>query len=370
MQPWEAQKENLTLQQRFNNFIVELQKPTLNEKATFFRLLAVSQKAGLGIRASLVSLQQWQENKWMLMILEDMIQRLTAGSGLAEAMSYHAYFFTSEEIELLKSTEITGNMSATLEEIADDLEANQIINAKVKKALTYPTLIIVFAVLAVVVLLIKVMPAIVTMYWDPEELPWITKFMLNVSAFLQVNWWKCLILIFTLITSYKLLYKYVLLFKIMIDTLMIKVPVVKNVVKLFYMHRFTVLLSQFYAAGVSPIISFNLLANIFSNFCYKKKMIEVKNSIASGFSIFESMEWSDLFDPILIQIISVWENTGSLTDVLRKISSFYLMSLNAAIDALTAIIEPFLMVWVAGMVGTLLWAIYLPMADMVNQISG
>lgn len=365
---WSQEQAKPTITQRINNFLAEMQKPNLNEKATFFRLLAVSQKAGLGIRQSLISLQQWQQNKWMLMIMEDMVQRLTAGSGLADAMGYHKYFFSSEEIELLRSTEITGNMAATLEEIADNLESNQVVNAKVKKALTYPSLIMVVAVIAVVILLIFVLPTIVTMYGSEEELPWITQFMLKLSRFFQANWWKCLIWIFSVVTWYKLLYKYVLLFKIMMDTLFLKIPKVKTVIKLFYMHRFTVLLSQFYAAWVSPVISFNLLANIFNNFQYKKKMVEVKNSIASGFSIFESLEGSDLFDPILIQIISVWENTGSLTDVLKKISGYYLMTLNSAVDTLMTVIEPAIMIVVAGMVGMLLGAIYLPMADMINVI--
>ncbi|MDR2190567.1 MAG: type II secretion system F family protein [Candidatus Peribacteria bacterium] len=151
--------------------MIELQKPNLQQKATFFRLLAVSQKAGLGIRASLLSLQQGETHQGLMLILEDMIQKLTEGSSLAEAMEHHMHFFKSDEIELIRSTEITGSMAQTLEEIADNLEESQNINAKVKKALTYPTLVIIFTVVAVIVLLIFVMPTIVTMYGDPEDLP-------------------------------------------------------------------------------------------------------------------------------------------------------------------------------------------------------
>jgi type IV pilus assembly protein PilC len=99
-------------------------------------------------------------------------------------------------------------------------------------------------------------------------------------------------------------------------------------------------------------------------------MVEIRNSISAGFSIYESMEGSELFDPILMQIINVGENTGSLTEVLQKISYYYTASLKNSIDALMAIIEPLLMVFIASIVGTLLGAIYLPMADMVNVIGG
>lgn len=358
----------LSLTERLNAWMAKMQKPGLEQKTTFFRLMAVSQKAGLGIRQSLISLLQGQENKGMLIILEDMIHNLTVGMSLAEAMSKHEHFFVSDEVELVRSTEITGNMAEVLEEAADNLEANQAVKAKVKKALTYPILVIVFAILAVVILLIFVMPAIIKMYGD-IPLPMITQVMIKVSNFLKYHWYWLLIGITGAIIAYKVAYKTILLFKIMIDALLLKLPIIKKVVKLFYMYRFTTLLSQFYQAGVSPVISFDLLARIFKNFHYKKKMVEVKNSMVAGFSIFESLEGSELFDPILIQIINVGENTGTLASVLKVISRYYLMSLNTAIDSLMALIEPLLMAFVACIVGVLLGAIYLPMADMINVIT-
>jgi type IV pilus assembly protein PilC len=192
--------------------------------------------------------------------------------------------------------------------------------------------------------------------------------MLKVSDILKEKWFIILAGIIGVISLYNFMYSQVLVFKIMIDTLLLKIPLVKNVIKTFYMSRFTSLLGQFYEAGVSPVISFKLLSTIFDNFSYKKKMVEIKNSIGAGFSIYESMEGSDLFDPILIQIINVGENTGSLTEVLKRISVYYMSSLKGAIDALMTIIEPLLMAFVACIVGVLLGAIYLPMADMVTVI--
>ena len=356
------------LQNKLDALMVEINKPSLNEKANFFRLMAVSQKAGLWVRDSLKSLQQWEKNKWLSLIINDLIDKLTEWASLAEAMESQSYFFKSDEIELIRSTEITGNMVQTLEQIADGLESSQEINAKVKKASLYPVMMIWLTVIAVVVLLIKVFPTIIDMYWDPEELPWITKFMLSASDYLQANRYKLLILIIWIIATYKVLYSRWLLFKIWIDKLLLMLPVVKNVVKLFYMSRFTSLLAQFYEAWVSPVVSFKLLASIFDNFHYKRKMVEIRNSINAWFSIYDSLEWSDLFDPILVQIINVWENTWALPTVLGRISPFYATSLKNNIDALMAVLEPLLMWFIAWIIGTLLGAIYLPMADMVNQI--
>ena len=102
-----------------------MNKPGLNAKANFFRLLSVSQKAGLWVRDSLRSLQQWEKNKWLLLIIDEMIDKLTEWASLAEAMEWQSYFFNSDEIELIRSTEITWNMVQTLEEIADNLESSQ-----------------------------------------------------------------------------------------------------------------------------------------------------------------------------------------------------------------------------------------------------
>jgi len=225
----------------------------------------------------------------MLMILEDMINRLTEGSSLADAMSHHMYFFHQDEIELLRSTEITGNMAQTLEQIADNLEESQTINQKIKKALTYPTMVICFAVVAVIVLLVFVMPTIVEMY-EGIELPGITQFMLDLSDFLKAHGITLAIGVVVAVVLYNFLYANVLVVKILVDGLLLKVPKVNEVIRYFYMSRFTTLLSQFYAAGVSPVISFKLLADIFDNFMYKRRMIEVRNSINAGFSLYDSME--------------------------------------------------------------------------------
>ena len=356
------------IKEKLNAIYVKMNTPSLDEKANFFRLLAVSQKAWLGVRDSLKALQQWESNPWMLLILTDMIEKLTEWASLAEAMEYHDTFFKTDEIELVRSTEITGNMTETLEEIAVQLESSQEISAKVKKASLMPILLIVFTIIAVIVLLILVFPTIIDMYESVDSLPWITQFYLNMSDWLQINWYYLVIAVAGVIVGYKLLYNNVLVFKMLIDKLLLVMPIVKDVVKLYYISRFTSLLAQFYEAWVSPVISFKLLAWIFDNFHYKKKMVEIRNSINAWFSIYDSMEWSELFDAILIQIINVWENTWSLPSVLKRVAPFYEMQLKNKIDALVATMEPLLMAFVACVIGSLLWAIYLPMADMVNQI--
>ena len=182
---------------RLDAVITNMNKPNLAEKANFFRLMAVSQKAGLWVRDSLKALREWEKSKWLLLIIDNMIESLTEWASLAESMEIPscAHFFNSDEVELIRSTEITGNMVQTLEEIANNLESSQEVEAKVKKASMYPAMMLWFTAVAVVVLLILVFPSIIEMYWDPSELPWITKFMLKASDFLQAHWIKILIIV-------------------------------------------------------------------------------------------------------------------------------------------------------------------------------
>ncbi len=132
------------------------------------------------------------------------------------------------------------------------------------------------------------------------------------------------------------------------------------------MYRYSKLLWQLYSWGISPVVSLKLIANVFTNFHYKKKVLEVQSDIKSWFWMAESMEWSTLFDPILTQIISVGENTWNMGDVLRRISTFYRELLQNKIDMLLALIEPFLMAFIAVIIWIVVWSIFIPMADMVN----
>jgi type IV pilus assembly protein PilC len=192
--------------------------------------------------------------------------------------------------------------------------------------------------------------------------------MMGASTFLKNTRYIITIIIIWAILLYRFMYKYVLAFKVFIDKIMVTMPAVSWVVRTYYMYRFSKLLSQLYSAWVSPILSLKLMANAFSNFFYKKKVLEIKENLNAGFSFAESMEWSSLFDPILVQIIHVGEDTGNITEVLKKMADFYRDMLQTKIDILMSLIEPLLMAWIAVVIGIIVGSIFLPMAELVNVI--
>lgn len=353
----------------FQKFITrKFYAPKLKNKTNFFRLLALAQRAWLGIRDSLFSIKKSEVNKWLKLIIEDMILQLTRGLKLSQTMEIHDYFFHPDEIALVQSAETMGNLPEVLQELADQLENTQKTNQKIKRAATYPAILVVFSIVAVIVLLIFVIPTIVSMFPSPESLPNLTKFMLGASTFLKNTRYILLVIAIGMVILYNFLYKYTLGFKMAIDKMMIILPAISGVTKTFYMYRFTRLLGELYGAGISPVLALQLISDSFTNFFYKKKAIEIKSNLKAWFSFAESMEWSSLFDPILIQIIHVGEDTGNIWEISRKMADFYHDLLQNKIDILMNFLEPILMALIAVVVGVIVWSIFLPMAELVNVI--
>ncbi|MDO4713651.1 MAG: type II secretion system F family protein [bacterium] len=178
----------MTIKSWTDKMMQELTKPTLKQKVTFFRLLSVSQNAGLGIRESIQSISKSEKHQGFKDIMDEMVIQLTNGGSLAEAMEPYSYFFSSDEIELVRSAQVTGNMAQVLTQLADELENIQEINQKMKKAMTYPTMVLLMAIGAVIVILTTVLPQILTMFPNQDKLPGITKFMMGVSDYLKHNY--------------------------------------------------------------------------------------------------------------------------------------------------------------------------------------
>lgn len=350
------------------SLILKLNMPWLKHKTNFFRLLSLTQKAGLWMRDALISIRKSETNKWLVVILEEIIKKINEGTTLSTAMRSLWYFFTEDEIALVESSEIMWNLPDVLVQISWELENSQALKQKIQKAISYPSILIIFSIIAVVVLMIYVIPWIVSMFPSEESLPQITKIVMHLSDFLKANWHWLFFLIATIIITYKVLYKYFLPFKAIIDGIMISIPVIKDVTKTFYMYKFSNTLWQLYNAWVNPVLALKLISNIFSNFHYKKKVIEIKRDLKWWFTFSESMEWSKLFDPILVQIIHIWEETWTISSILTKISWFYRWQLETKIDVLMAFLEPIILAMIAVVIWWIVASIFLPMAEVLNTI--
>lgn len=352
----------------WEKFSASFNTPPLWIKTNFFRLLAVGQKVWLWLRESLVSLSKSEHNSVMKSIINDMISQVNQGTNLADAMKKHDHLFLTTETELVRAAQGMGNMPETLEEISNELENYSKIKSKIKGALMYPITLLIFAAIATAILLIKVIPTIVELFPDKDKLPEITKITLAFSAFMIERWYVLLLAISGTITLYGILYRYFLPFKMFIDGLMLKIPVIWDAIKTFYMYRFSKLLWDFLHAWVNQIDAMTQITNIFDNFFYKKKASDIRNDLNAWFAFADTIEWSELFDPILVQIIIVGEQTGNLWEILNTMSGFYKEQLMQKISTVMGFIEPILMGIIAVIIWSIVSSIFLPLADLVNVI--
>ncbi len=355
---------------RWSKFSTSFNVPPLWVKTNFFRLLAVGQRVGLWLRESLVSLSKSEHNHSMKGIVDDMIAQVNQWVNLADAMQRHDYLFLPTETELVRAAQGMGNMPETLEEISNELENYSKIRSKIKGALMYPITLLIFAAVATAILLIKVIPTIVELFPDKDKLPEITKITLAFSDFMIERWYAIFLVLWSAIVTYQILYKYFLPFKMFIDGLFLKIPVLSDAIKTFYMYRFSKLLWDFLHAGVNQIDAMTQIANIFDNFFYKKKAEDIKADLNAWFTFVDTIEWSDLFDPILVQIIVVGEQTGNLWEILNTMSVFYKEQLMQKIATVMSFIEPILMWFIAVIIWSIVSSIFLPLADLVNVIGG
>jgi len=361
---WGKQKKTF-----FEEIFLKMNKPSLENKVVFFRLLAVTQKAGLGIRESLQSIEKAETHPGLKKILKDTIEQINEWIWLSTALWKYDDFFSPAEIELIKSAEQMGTLPDTLDSMAIELEKFELIKKKMKSAMMYPAVVIVVAIFAVIILLVKVIPSILKIFPADLELPAVTQYVIAASEFLQTNYTLVIALIFWLPVLYAFAYKNILPFKIFIDKAILWFPVVWPLIKTFYRYRFSKLLWDFYNAWLSPLVAFDQIANIFQNYHYKRKILDVKKDLEIWLEMTESFEWSYLFNPILIQIIWIWEKAGNIWEVLDKMAVFYRDELDTKVEWLTKMIEPILMVFVAWIIWVIVASIFLPMADLIGSLS-
>lgn len=347
----------------------KITKPNTEVKTNFYRLMAVSQEAGLGMRETLKGIAFAETNDAMKSIINEVLKDVNEWMSLGKSFGTFPHFFETYEIELINAAEKMGNLPQVLRDLSLELEANDKTNTRIIKAMTYPIGLFLFAIVAVAVLLIFVIPTVMDLYKGQEDkLPWITLFMIDASNFMQKAWYWIFGWIVGWTIVFSILYNTQILFKKNVDLAMIKIPWLKHVVINFYMYKFSKLLGDLSNAGVSPVDSLDQMRKIFSNYHYKVKMQAMKTDLENGFSFSDSVEWSELFDPVLIQIIMVGEKTWNLAPILLTMANFYQYQLGLKIDALVGMIEPVLMGFIAAMVGWIVAAIFLPIGWLMDVV--
>jgi type IV pilus assembly protein PilC len=334
----------------------------------FTRQFATMINSGLPLVQALDILAQQTENKALAEVTKQVVYDVESGHTLADALSKHPKAFTALYVNMVAAGEAGGILDTILLRLAVFLEKNDAIVRKVKGAMIYPAVIFSVAIIAVLVLLIFVIPTFQSMFASVNmELPLPTKIVIGMSDFLQNFWWM---MILGAVAFAFLLQRYYATEggKLVIDRLMLKAPVLGDLLRKSAVSRFTRTLGTLISSGVAILDGLEITARTAGNRVIHDAVMESRGSIAGGETIAQPLAKSGVFPPMVTSMIAVGEATGGLDEMLTKIADFYDDEVDAAVSALLSLMEPIMIVVLGVIVGGMIVAMYLPIFGMINAV--
>jgi len=334
----------------------------------FTRQFATMINAGLPLVQALNILGQQTENKVLADVTRQVVYDVESGMTLADALRKHPKAFSDLYVNMVAAGEAGGILDTILVRLAQFLEKNDAIVRKVKGAMVYPAVIMSVAVIAIAVLLIFVIPTFQSMFASVQlQLPLPTRFVIALSATLTNYWWAILGILGA--TAFAInRYYHTPPGRLQIDALLLRVPVLGDVIRKAAVSRFTRTLGTLISSGVSILDGLEITARTAGNMVIHNAVMESRASIAGGETIAAPLQKSKVFPPMVISMIAVGEQTGGLDEMLSKIADFYDDEVDAAVSTLLSLMEPIMIVVLGVIVGGMVIAMYLPIFDMVNAV--
>jgi type IV pilus assembly protein PilC len=334
----------------------------------FTRQFATMINAGLPLVQSLSILAQQTENKALAEVTRQVVYDVEAGNTLADAFSKHPKAFSDLYVNMVAAGEAGGILDTILLRLATFLEKNDALVRKVKGAMVYPGVIISVAVVAISVLLVFVIPTFQTMFASVNlQLPLPTRIVIGLSDILIHFWWALAGVIAAAVFAVRRWYASPQGRK-QGDTLLLRAPVLGDLLRKSSVSRFTRTLGTLISSGVSILDGLEITAKTSGNRVIHDAIMESRQSIAGGETIAAPLEKSKVFPPMVISMIAVGEQTGGLDEMLTKIADFYDEEVDVAVSALLSLMEPLMIVVLGVIVGGMVVAMYLPIFDMMNAV--
>jgi type IV pilus assembly protein PilC len=345
-----------------------LDKVKLQDVSRFTRQFSAMTAAGLPLVQCLDILSAQTENKKLSAAVKQISGDIQGGSTLADALQKHPSIFNSLYCNMISAGEASGSLDTVLLRLADYQEKAEALRRKIKGAMTYPVIVTIVAVFATAAMLTFVVPTFAQMFTDVGgSLPLPTQIIMTLSDFLKKY---ILLLILIAAGAMTALFYYYKTDdgKLRIDGIKLKIPLWGDLERKSSISRFAQTLSTLLTSGVTILDALNITAKTAGNKVLEKGIMRSLERITGGMTIAEPLKETGVFPPMVIHMISVGEKTGDLAEMLKKISDFYKEEVDAAIDALTSIIEPVMIVLMGTIIGGILIAMYLPMFDMIGTI--
>ncbi len=339
----------------------------IKDLARFTRQFSAMNSAGLPLIQCLETLAAQTENENLKKAIIQISSDIQGGSTLADALKKHPKIFTDLYCHMISAGEAGGILDTILNRLADYQEKTEKLIRKIKKAMYYPVFVLLVSVVVIVVLLMKVVPTFAQMFSDMGgTLPTPTVVVMAMSSFLQANFFYMLIATSAMIFGVARYYK-TEKGRFNVDKLLLTLPISGDLVRKSAVARFTRTLGTLLNAGVPIIDSLRITSRTAGNKVVEEGILNALDSITAGQTIAEPLKETGIFPPMVIQMIAIGEKTGGLADMLSRVSDFFEDEVDVAVDGIASLMEPLIIVFLGGIIGGVLIAMYLPMFDMATM---
>lgn len=336
--------------------------------AVFCKQFSAVLNAGVTIISALEMMSEQLENKTLKRALQEAQAYVQKGGTLADAFKLNPKVFPPIMINMTAAGEMSGNLEICFDRLTTHFETANALHSKVKGAVTYPIVILIVVVAVVAVLLVGVIPQFSQMFDDlGSELPAATQMLVNLSDFLQHKWYILVIIVAAIVFGLKAFGK-TEPGSLMYAKIGIKFPLFGNLTIKSAAATFSRTMATLMASGISLIDAVEQVAKMINNRIIREALLDAKTQIAKGVPLSKPLRDCGIFPPMLPQMTKIGEETGNIEDMMDKVADYYEMEVNDATDALTAAMEPLIIVIMGVVVGGIVMAIYSPMLSMYDAV--
>ena len=337
--------------------------------AIFMRQLSTMLAAGIPLVQSFEIVGNGHENAAMQKLIMSVKADVEGGSALAESLAKHPLYFDDLVINLVEAGEQAGALESLLDKIATYKEKTEALKKKIKKALTYPAAVLAVAFVVTTILLIFVIPAFEDLFKGfGADLPTFTRKVIGLSIFVREKGFYLATLIGGSVFAFLYFKKRSKKMRHYLDRIMLKAPIIGPILEKAAIARYARTLATMFAAGVPLVEALESVAGATGNIVYEIGVLEMRDEVSTGLRLQQAMENTDLFPNMVIQMIAVGEESGSLDEMSSKVADFYEEDVDNAVDNLSSLLEPMIMSILGVLVGGLVVAMYLPIFKMGSVI--
>ena len=342
-------------------FGVRMQAITPKDIALVTRQIATMLMAGVPLIQSIEMIGSGSSNKSVSKLMETIADEVKAGQPLSQALRRHPRYFDDLYCDLVASGEQSGALDKIFDRVAIYKEKSEALKSKIKKAMFYPIAVLVIALIVTSILLIFVVPQFQDIFAGfGAELPAFTLFVIAISEFMQEYWWMMLIVIVAFGWAFKEAHLKSLKLRDATDRAILKLPVIGIILNKAAVARYARTLSTTFAAGVPLVDALDSAAGASGNAVYRYAILDIKAEVSSGNQMNWAMRNSKIFPDMVIQMVAIGEESGSLDGMLGKVATIYEQEVDDAVDGLSSLLEPMIMAVLGVLVGGLIIAMYLP----------